>query len=257
MIGIYQVVVVLLCVLCSYKINSYPGEQFMLNYPTPFTKHNKVIGFILAYNHYHIDPLLLIMNEYVSMCEAGWSPTVVMFTTVHWSEALLRYYRQKSFCYRTNSSVEVRTSEHDPSINIALGAQHRQYLAKEINNFDVFIYHEDDMIFKASHLAGFVYETKKLHELLPDNGLLYNAIGFQRYRRINRGNDMHTSFGEQDIFEQELLEEMPGFVPFCIQDTPYLRVDGNIHQAIWAFTKQQVIYLQEKCEFLNQSSPSR
>ena len=239
------------------RMDSYPASQFMQDYPTPFTKHNRIMGFILAFNHYHIDPLVLILNEYVSMCEAGWSPTMVLFTTVHWSDTLLRYFRQKGYCYRTNSSVEIRTSYHDPSINIALGAQHRSYLAKEINNFDVFFYHEDDMIFKLSHLAGYIYETKKLHELMPDNGLLYNVIGFQRFRRLGRGNDMHYTFGEQDIIEQELLEEMPNFVPMCIKDVPYLRVDGNIHQAVWVFTQQQIHYLQEKCEFFNQSSPSR
>lgn len=229
----------------------------MFNYPKPFTSHNRIMGFILAYNHYHIDPLVLILNEYVSMCEAGWSPTVVMFTTVHWSDILFRYFRQKSFCYRTNSSIEIRTSEHDPSINIALGAQHRVVLGQELFNYDVFIYHEDDMLFKLSHLMGYLFETKKLHELMPENGLLHNTIGFQRYRRLQRGNDMHSQFGENDIIEQELLEEMPAFIPICIQDVPYLRVDGNTHQAVWAFTQQQIIMLQEKCSFLNQSSPSR
>jgi hypothetical protein len=229
----------------------------MLNYPTPFTKNNRVMGFILAFNHYHIDPLLLIMNEYVSMCEAGWLPTIVLFTTVHWSEALLRYFRQKNYCYRIGASFEIRTSEHDPSINVALGAQHRAYLGNELNNYDVFIYHEDDMVFKLSHLSGYLAETKKIHELLPEDGLANNCVGFQRYRRMNAGNNIHGNFGEQDIIEQEVLEEMPSFVPICVKEIPYLRVDGNIHQAVWVLTQQQIIMLQEKCSFLNQSSPSR
>jgi len=65
--------------------------------------------------------------------------------------------------------------------------------------------------------------------------------------------------GESDIFEQELLEETPNFIPICLgpQNLPYIKVEGNIHQAIWAFTRDQILILQDKCSFLNQSSPSR
>lgn len=238
-------------------VQSYDTNQFMEHYPTPNTKHNRVMGLVLAFNHYHIDPLFLIFNEYVSMCEAGWDPTVVLFTTVTWSERLLRYLRQKTYCYRISKSIEIRTSQFDPSINIALGAQHRPYIAKEIDNYDVFIYHEDDMVFKLSHLSGYLHETKQLHKLLPENGLTDHCIGFQRYRRIQNGNDIRIAHTDTDIIELEFLEELPNFVPTCIKDQPYLRVDGNIHQAIWMFTRQQLLFLQEKCSFFNQSSPSR
>ena len=38
---------------------------------------------------------------------------------------------------------------------------------------------------------------------------------------------------------------------------PYIHITGNLHQAMWIFTREQVHMLQEKCSFLNQSSPSR
>ena len=41
------------------------------SYPAPYTANNRVLGFILAFDYNHIDPLMLIFNEYVSMCEAG------------------------------------------------------------------------------------------------------------------------------------------------------------------------------------------
>lgn len=252
-----QLLLSLVLLIVTFNVICYPNEKLVENYPAPNTPNNRIIGFVLAFNHYHIDPVMLILNEYLSMCEAGWQPTIVFFTTVHWSPTLFRYFRQKTFCYRINESIDIRTSEHDPSINIALGAQHRTYMANELNNFDVFVYHEDDIVFKYSHLAAYLHETKKLHQLLPDNGLYDNCIGFQRYRKLYRNNDIHDAMAEQDIIEQEMLEETPSFHPICINKEPYIKVDGNIHQAMWIFTRQQVMMLQEKCQFLNQSSPSR
>jgi hypothetical protein len=50
----------------------------------------------------------------------------------------------------------------------------RAYMANEIDNFDVFIYQEDDIIFKFSHLSAYISENKKLHLMAmrnPDLGL--------------------------------------------------------------------------------------
>ena len=146
------------------------------------------------------------------------------------------------------------------SIGIALGIPHRQYMAREIDNYDVFIYHEDDIVVRYSHLAGYLIETQKLHNLQPADSLLYSKIiGFQRFRRLLRGGDHHNfgDYGEQDIIEQELIEETPSFKQFCIGNSTYLSVEGNTHQAMWMATRSQVLWMHEKCAFLNQSNPSR
>jgi hypothetical protein len=200
----------------------------------------------------------MILHQYQAMCEGGWSPTIVFHTTVVWSNSLRRFLRQKTFCYRTNSSIPILFELSSPSVGTALAAEHRKTLIRELDNHDVFIYHEDDIIFKYSHLVAYLYETKRLHHLLPDNGLRDHVIGFQRYRRLWRGEQGHrSSYGEQDIFEQENMEETPNLSHMCIGDTPYLAVSGNTHQAMWIFTREQVNLLQEKCQFLNHSSPSR
>jgi hypothetical protein len=235
---------------------SFPTEDFIKNYPTSFTTNNRVLGMVLTFNLVHIDPLIMILNEYVSMCEGGWEPTIVIFTVVNWSQQLRRLMRQKVYCYRTQSFIPIITSVHDSNVGTGLGAQHRVYMAEHLDSFDVFIYHEDDIVVKFGHLIAYLQETKTLHTIAPENGLHSSLIGFQRYRRLFKG-DGHSPYGEQDVIEQELLEEMPDFHPVCISDKPYLHVHGNIHQAMWILTKSQVSMLQEKCSFLNQSSASR
>lgn len=235
--------------------------------PRPFSPYNRVLGMICAFNFGHIDPLTLIFNEYLYMCEGGWDPVVVLFTTENWTAKTKRLYANKLFCYRKNATVEIRHKVFPQKINVALAAEHRHYMAKVVNEFDIFVYHEDDILMRFSHLNAFAEETRRFKEIMtPDHGLNENIIGFQRYRRLAKGGDhQRGGWGEQDVIEQELLEETPNFNQVCLgnkikdesKKVPYIYVTGNIHTGAYMMTKEQVLILQKRCLFLNQSSPSR
>jgi hypothetical protein len=215
------------------------------------------MGFILAYNYDHIDPMFLIFAEYVNLCESGWNPTIVIFTTTPWTPLIRHFVKFKTFCHRTNSSIPVRYSVHSPTISIGLGAVHRQVLFEEIENYDLFVYHEDDVILKHSHVVTYVGETKRLYELMPES-IHHFCIGFQRYRRIRiEPWAIQASYGVNDIVEQDLLEELPNFRPVCIKGQPFLRVEGNTHQAIWMLTQDIVKVYHARCKFMNHSFSSR
>jgi hypothetical protein len=59
------------------------------------------------------------------------------------------------------------------------------------------------------------------------------------------------------ILAQEELDEVPTFKRICLQDNPYVLAEGIKHQAAWILTRQQILNLQERCQFLNQTSGSR
>jgi hypothetical protein len=57
----------------------------------------------------------------------------------------------------------------------------------------MFIYHEDDIVIKHTHVAAYLHDTKTLHDLNPEKSLLYNhTIGFQRYRLIPQGTFLNA-----------------------------------------------------------------
>ena len=238
-----------LCILVGLN----RGQGAPPPFPTAFTANNRILGLVCSFNFDHIDSLYLIITEYVSMCEGGFSPKLVLFTAADYTPQVRRVMAYRTFCYRTNSSLEIEYNIHEASIGLNLASQHRKYMGAHVNNFDLFIYHEDDMIVKFSHVVGFLAETKKLQFLSPETALRDNTIGFLRYRRLfgNHGYKAH------DIIEQELMDEEPAFHHICIGKEPYLHVQGNMHQAMWLFTQEHVNVLQAKCNFLNQSSASR
>jgi hypothetical protein len=252
-----SVVALFLFVVTVKLVKSMEMSEMMKNYPTAHSANNRILGLLLAFNLDHLDPLVLITNEYVSMCESGWNPTMVLFTTVTWSPDLRQYLRNKTFCYRINDYLDIRYANHDKSEGTNLASFHRTYIAKEIDNFDVFAYHEDDIILKNSHISAYLSETRNLYVKSPET-LSYSLIGFQRFRRLIRTEHQYgLTYNEQDVIESDLLEETPHFQQICVNETRLIRVSGNTHQGMWVLTRGQVTMLEERCHFTSYSSPSR
>lgn len=256
--------IILVAIIIAYiartTTSSLPTNfDFMERYPTAHSKNNRLLGMVLSYNFGHADPLVVLLNEYQSMCEQGWDPTLIIFSTIPWSPRLQRYYRTKTFCYRTNASIPIYRSVYDPSIGTSLAAVHRKYLQSIVNDYDLFVYHEDDIIVRSNQVAAYLFETKRLYQLRGlAEGVNKSIVGFMRYRWHLRPEENRQHPSEEDIFNQEFYEETPKFFPFCLgNQAPYLHVQGNLHQAMWMMTRSQVLLLEDKCNFLEQTSPSR
>lgn len=71
MMSVFAQVLLLVCSFHVHTIVSSSSYNFNTTYPLPFTKHNRILSMILSYDLSHIDPLVLIVNEYVSMCEGN------------------------------------------------------------------------------------------------------------------------------------------------------------------------------------------
>ena len=213
------------------RIEYYPPEREAK--PFSETGHNKVLGLVLAYGFDHMDPfMLLLLPEYVSMCEAGWDPTMVILTAAHWSPLLRRMFTERAYCTRLEKSVKIEWAVYNKNISTWLAAEHRRYIGDRLDKYDVFLYHEDDIPFRAAHLNAYVKATHDLKHRLPWTGLYDYIIGFQRFRHIHRTN-LHDDWGEQDIVEQDLLEETPSFETVCVpgedlQVNPWQTKSGEV-----------------------------
>jgi hypothetical protein len=102
-----------------------PLHELLENYPQALSANNRVMGLILTYNFDHIDPLLIIINEYVSMCEGGWNTTIVLTTASDWTDKLRLYLRFKTYCYRIGNYIDIRYDNHNSTVGTLLGAKHR------------------------------------------------------------------------------------------------------------------------------------
>ena len=210
-----------------------------------------MLAFVLMYDMRHYNALVLILHEYRGMCEIGFDPVVVIQTTAvdfqrpDVYESLVK----SSFCYRTGSPIKIRIQLEDKASGIYLSEAHRKYLSQEKDNFDVFIYQEDDVLFQPSHLVAYLNETQRLRSL-DKNNLKHFMLGFQRYQSSLRA---FTGKDAGEVLKNEHYLEHPFFEPVCVQGHPYTSVVANPHQAMWILTREQVSILADKCSFFNQT----
>lgn len=223
----------------------------------------KVLGMIVAFEFTRSDPIMLMLNEYKSMCEGGWDPTVLFLTAAKLSDTTKRFFQQKVYCYRTQSFVPIIYSVYPRTIGYMLAEEARKEAKKRVNEFDVFIYQEEDMVIQFGHLMAYVRESETLTQLVGPEELQKYIIGFQRYCRIMKhpSEPRQKHFNEKDLLFKEYLDEFPFFKPICIKNKPYLEATdcpvswlANPHQAVWILTRQQLHMLDEKCKFLNMSA---
>jgi hypothetical protein len=164
----------------------------------------------------------------------------------------------KTHCYRLNRTVEVKYYYVNASSNFA--SYHRNYTAKVIDDYDIFIYQEDDMILTYHNIVSWIHATWRLDSLLPEGEMKNYLFGFIRFRRQYRISSSHSlkqftgkDITNSDLIETEIIAEEPAVAYTCISGEKYLILTGNTHQAFWILSKDQILSLQNKCQFLNQS----
>lgn len=228
--------------------------------PAAFTNNNKILAMILAYNFNHFESLLHIFHEYVAMCEGGWNPKVVLFVSADfkYSKKTINMIDYKTYCHRLNRTVEVEYNYINASSNLA--SYHRNYTSKVIDDFDIFTFQEDDMILTYHNIINWIHATWRLDSLLPEGEMKNFAFGFIRFRRqylISSSESLKQYTGKDitnaDVIGSEIIEEEPSVTYTCISGEKYLILTGNTHQSFWILSKDQIISLQNRCHFLNQS----
>jgi hypothetical protein len=245
----FAMIVIMLAVITQFQ-TTHGIDKFLIDFPEPFTDHNRIFLQVLNYDLHHIDSLYLNIAEYLSMCEGGWTMTVLIHTCANYSAPLLHDIIQRSYCYRTSSHLNITVRQYDKGVGIWLAAPHRLVVKDEILNHDFFVYQEDDMIFKYSLLTAHLHETKTLQSLLYQDGLADYCIGYHRYVHLRHHKDEKL---DGDNVVKNTINEMPIFDHICLGDKPYVTVHDDevgIHQAVWALTRQQLLVLQDRCKYL-------
>lgn len=82
-------------------------------------------------------------------------------------------------------------------------------------------------------------------------------LGYLRYEEINEATTYFN--GDLDMAVQKpnggrfIIEmPLPLFGLHCIGNIPYILDNVNPHQAFWMMTRDQLLHLEQKCDFLHQ-----
>jgi len=265
-----------------YGFHTISGNGSVFSHPG---KRGRMLGMILAFDKGHMQSLRAVLSQYSRMCEDGWDVNIVLAssTAAIWTKNDFDFLKKHGHCFRQGGPIGIQIEQHPKALNIKVAEKHRLTLKREMNKYDVFVYQEDDIVISKEAFEAYLAEVDEIEKLLGSKGLEEYAPGFLRFRvndleeytpksdvKKQLGAKLPSDFGKDDPgygswrFEmsQAWAEELPLQEPLClplkppkdetgvlVEQKPYIRLDGNVHQAAFVFTRQQVTLLENKCEF--------
>ncbi|KAL7502708.1 hypothetical protein ACHAXN_000702 [Cyclotella atomus] len=158
-------------------------------------KNTNTLRLLIAVTAYDLNQFPHFNRMYDSfrdMCESGYTVDLYIYTTVDWPRDTLDSLESRIHCRHPLAQFSVSMVLKDPDVKLNLARYHKTLFHDNVDNYDLFIYSEDDHLVLLKHVTAYMEETRRLKEILGTPGYTDYSIGFIRYE-INQNNS-HTTF---------------------------------------------------------------
>lgn len=155
-------------------------------------QNKRVLVAIASFDFSQFPHLEEVLDSYRDLCEAGAAQVdVYIHTTMAYPVALIDLLNSRLQCTSTtndntssssSSRFHIYISVQSPAVRLNLVNFHRPLFYDNLNNYDLFIYSEDDIRITPTTVAAYLYESTILEALVggPVEASNYN-VGFVRY----------------------------------------------------------------------------
>ena len=120
--------------------------------------------------------------DYVrDICNAGWNVSVVlhMSNEIQYDHPRYREIQDRAYCHASGAFIPIEL-QHYGKIGFGLNKQHRITTLQRLDEYDYFVYAEEDMAFSLNHLNAFIAGETKLKKAFPKTWVRY-IVGFLRW----------------------------------------------------------------------------
>lgn len=184
-----------------------------------------------------------MIDSFHDLCETGAQVTIFLYTIEPYSIEKLSLLNARTKCYHPTGSLNIEVKINAPSLKLHFVDIHRRDFYKYIDDYDLFIFSEDDHHIRPTHVIAYLQETAKLKQRVGKDEFSNYSIGFLRYERDQNAKERFT-FDQHDY-------ENSGIHSF---DEPklqrhYVRNQNMPHQGMFMATPEQLNLWKEKCQF--------
>jgi hypothetical protein len=176
-----------------------------------------------------------IIDAFRDVCEAGNLVTLLLYRTSLWDEDQMRLLRSRAACHRGTFLLKIILKS--PKVGFDLVAMHRSYFLNHTQDYDLFVYTENDLHVRLTHILSYMRETEVIKGLLGEQFYQY-SIGFARYEVDSKTQERH-------FWEQE------GQWPVVRDPAPiaglYITMPLRHHQGMYMATSGQLEAWSESC----------
>ena len=115
------------------------------------------------------------LQTLTSWCERGEEVHIALYTTSTELASYIFDQKQRFLCKRLSSSLPIAVLEYDKNITINIAGMHRYLVADKIEEYDWFLYTEDDLALTHSHVRF----LKEWTRVLAPKGTLPHLMRFE------------------------------------------------------------------------------
>ena len=160
--------------------NGRAESNFELSYatlfPPPVQQDRRMLFMLNAYDFNATESHVInTLQTLTSWCERGEEIHVALYTTSHELASYVHEKKQRFFCQRLSASLPIAVLEYDKNITINIAGMHRYLVADKIEDYDWFLYTEDDLALTHSHV-GFL---QKWTRVLAPKGSLPHLMRYE------------------------------------------------------------------------------
>eukprot|EP01082_Thalassiosira_pseudonana_P012783 g11486.t1 g11486 contig5:978954-980618(-) len=128
----------------------------------------RILATIASYDFMQLPHLEEVLDGFQDLCYAGSMVDLVIYTTVVYPVALIDMLNDRMRCNNPSptSGMTVTLQLKPPSVRLHLVDFHRTLFYDRIDQYDLFIYTEDDIRISPKTVASYLYETRRVQKLL-------------------------------------------------------------------------------------------
>lgn len=141
-----------------------------------FLSGKSILVAIASFDFSQIPHLEEVLDGFRDVCEAGAKVDVVIYSTEPYPVPFIDMLNSRLKC--TNSeNFSITISLHSPALRLHLVDIHRTLFYEKLDEYDVFVYTEDDIRVRPTTIAAYLQETERV----------INLVGVQKSTNFNVG----------------------------------------------------------------------
>lgn len=199
----------------------------------------KVLFAVASYGTSQFLFLQDMLESIRDLCEYGTSVSVVIYSTLPFTPSTLNLLNSRLQCRNPNGNIDAKVIIAGAQLKEHFVDAHRKYFYDHLDDYDLFVYTEDDQNLRPTHFISYLEETQKLKKVVGPEEFANYGIGFIRYERDQKTRQ-HVVWEEKDK-------------AIRIVNEPKLRGKyGTVrmpHQGMYMATREQLIRWRDRCRF--------
>ena len=217
----------------------------------------RILIAIAAFDFSQLPHFEEVLDAYSDLCATGARVDVVVHATLPYPITLIDLLNTRVACLNPAGRFDVKIRLVSPTVRLHLVDLHRPLFYEKIEDYDLFIYTEDDIRVTPRTIAAYLHETKVLQDKVGfDKSLNYN-VGIVRYEYNFPSNvlmDDSTRHATQNVTRVywEHSDHFPA-IPKVVDMVPGLDQEYvhmlNHHQGMFLATRDLLKAWKTKCQF--------